>query len=71
MSSKRPDPLAYENKAFVESDEARPLRIMISDSRYGNTYTGGREAFTQGSYDLAELYRGVLAEGLTPCPLSS
>jgi len=28
MNSNRPDSLAYENKAFVESDEARPLRII-------------------------------------------
>jgi uncharacterized protein (TIGR00730 family) len=28
MNSGRPSTLAYENKAFVESDEARPLRII-------------------------------------------
>jgi hypothetical protein len=51
-----------------ESTAARPLAITISETRYGETYHGGREEFTTGSYDLAELYRGVIAEGLNPCP---
>jgi hypothetical protein len=46
---------------------AAPLRIRISDTTYGDTGRGGREEVTRGAYDLAELYRGVLAEGLTPC----
>ena len=44
-----------------------PLRVSISESTYGNTYYGGTEQVTGGSYDLAELYRGVLAEGLSRC----
>ena len=28
MNSNRPDSLAYEDKSFLESDEARPLRIL-------------------------------------------
>ena len=50
-----------------ESTVARPLRIAISESMYGETWRGGREETTTRSYDLAELYRGVLAEGLAPC----
>jgi hypothetical protein len=46
---------------------AMPLRIAISDTRYGNTYRGDEEKLTRNSYDIAELYRGVLAEGLKPC----
>jgi hypothetical protein len=51
-----------------ESTTAHPLRIFISESPYGATYRGGREELTTNSYDLAELYRGVIAEGLKPCP---
>ena len=47
-----------------------PLRLTISETTYGNVYRGGREELTRGRYDLAELYRGVLAEGLTRCPSS-
>jgi hypothetical protein len=47
--------------------DLRPLRIVIYESTFGDTYRGGSERFTRGSYDLAELYRGVLAEGLPPC----
>jgi len=50
-----------------ESTVAQPLRIMISESTYGETWRGGREELTTGSYDLAELYRGVIAEKLAPC----
>ena len=50
-----------------EHTVAQPLRIMISDSKYGVTWRGAREETTTGSYDLAELYRGVIAEGLEPC----
>ena len=32
-----------------------------------NTYRGGTEKLTRNSYDIAELYRGVLAEGLKRC----
>lgn len=44
-----------------------PLRVVISETTYGNTYNGGREQLTRGAYDLAALYRGVLGEGLKPC----
>lgn len=44
-----------------------PLRVMISETTYGNTYNGGTEQVTRGVYDLGELYRGVLDEGLAPC----
>jgi hypothetical protein len=50
-----------------ESAPPVPLRVSISESTYGNTYYGGTEQLTSRSYDLAELYRGVLAEGLSPC----
>ena len=49
------------------SAAAAPLRVMISDTPYGNVYNGEQERLTSGAYDLAELYRGVLAEGLQPC----
>jgi len=54
-----------------ESTVARPLRIAISESMYGETWRGGREETTTGSYDLAELYRGVIAEKLAPCAATS
>lgn len=47
--------------------EAAPLRVVIYETAYGNPAYGGSEQLTRGSYDLAELYRGVLAEGLSPC----
>ena len=46
---------------------ATPLRVMISESTYGDVFRGDRERVTEGAYDLAELYRAVLAEGLRPC----
>jgi hypothetical protein len=45
-----------------------PLRLMILETTYGAVYRGAREEVTRESYDLAELYRGVLAEGLARCP---
>jgi hypothetical protein len=53
--------------ALPESVAAAPLRVMISETTYGNVYNGGTERLTSGNYDLAEFYRGVLAEGLKPC----
>jgi hypothetical protein len=50
-----------------DSTAPQPLRITISDSPYGATWRGGREEITKNSYDLAALYRGVIAEGLKPC----
>jgi hypothetical protein len=49
-----------------DGPEARPLRVVIYETNYGNAASGG-ERFTRESYDLAELYRSVLAEGLSPC----
>jgi hypothetical protein len=46
---------------------ASPLRIVISETRYGDTYRGGQAQLTRNAYDVAELYRGVLSEGLKPC----
>jgi hypothetical protein len=50
------------------SSAAAPMRVMISDTKYGNVYDGDTERITGGAYDLAELYRGVLGEKLKPCP---
>src|SRR5262245_11927366 len=44
-----------------------PLRVVISETTYGRWYDGDPEQLTRGAYDLGELYRGVLAEGLKPC----
>lgn len=52
----------------IPADVVRsPLRVSISETPYGAEYRGGHEERTRGDYDLAELYRGVLAEGLPPC----
>jgi hypothetical protein len=53
--------------ALLDDVSAAPLRIVIYETTYGNTARGGREEVTRGAYDLAELYRGVLAEELKPC----
>ena len=50
-----------------DSSRREPLKISISDSRYGQTYDSGVERLTANAYDLAELYRNVLAEGIAPC----
>lgn len=50
-----------------ESTSAQPLRLVISESMFGATWRGGKEESTTGAYDLAELFRGVIAEGLEPC----
>jgi hypothetical protein len=50
-----------------EPSVAKPLRIMIYETSYGLPWRGGREESTRGAYDLAAMYRGVLAEGLKPC----
>ena len=44
-----------------------PLRVVISGARCGDLYNGSLERLTRGSYDLAEMYGDVLAEGLPPC----
>jgi hypothetical protein len=56
-----------------DSDSAAPapLRLAISETTYGNPYHGGQERLTRGTYDLGELYRGVLAEELSPCRIGS
>lgn len=52
------------------SAEAAPLRVMISETTYGTIFDGSPERLTRGTYDIAELFRGVLAEGLGPCPVA-
>ena len=47
-----------------------PLRVMISETTYGTVFDGNPERMTRGAYDIAELFRGVLAEGLGPCPVA-
>lgn len=44
-----------------------PLRVSISGTTYGAIYDGSPERLTRGAYDVGEMYRGVLAEGLEPC----
>ena len=57
-----------ETSSPLPADVIRsPLRVSISETPYGAEYRGGREERTRGDYDLAELYRGVLAEGLPAC----
>jgi len=53
-----------------EPSAARPLRVMIYETSYGLPWRGGREESTHGAYDLAAMYRGVLAEGLQPCKVA-
>ena len=48
--------------------DASPLRLAISETTYGAVYRGAREEMTHGAYNLVDLYRGVLAVGLKPCP---
>ena len=50
-----------------DSLEASPLRLAISETTYGIVYRGAREETTRGAYNLVDLYRGVLVEGLKPC----
>ena len=52
-----------------DSTTPAPLRLMISETTYGTMYSGNRERLTRGAYDIADLYRGVLSEGLAPCPV--
>jgi len=53
--------------SLPDSAAPSPLRLAISETTYGNPYRGGQEQLTRGTYDLGELYRGVLAEELSPC----
>jgi len=53
--------------SLPEPSVPEALRIEISDTRYGAPWRGGREESTRAAYDLAEMYRGVLAEGLEAC----
>jgi hypothetical protein len=52
------------------SAAAAPLRVMISETTYGTVFNGNPERLTRGAYDIAGLFRGVLAEGLGPCPMA-
>ena len=40
---------------------------MVSGTRCGDLYNVSPDRLTGGSYDLAEMYRDVLPEGLPPC----
>lgn len=55
--------------ALPESPTPKPLRLEISETPYGAPWRGGREESTHGAYDIGEMYRGVLAEGLQPCKI--
>jgi hypothetical protein len=43
------------------------LLVDISDSPYGAPWRGGREEATRNAYDVAAMYRALLAEGLPTC----
>ena len=44
-----------------------PLLVDISETSYGALWRGGREEPTRATYDVAAMYRAVLAEGLPAC----
>jgi hypothetical protein len=46
---------------------AGPLLVDISETSYGAPWRGGREEPTRTDYDVAAMYRAVLAEGLPAC----
>jgi hypothetical protein len=54
-----------------ENTTAQPLRLVISESMFGATWRGGKEETTTSAYDLAEMFRGVIAEGLAPCTVAT
>ncbi|HEX6158315.1 MAG TPA: hypothetical protein VFZ54_19970 [Burkholderiales bacterium] len=54
-------------RPLPEAREAAPLRVEIYESPYGSEARGGREERTLGAYDMATLYRNVVASGLPPC----
>jgi hypothetical protein len=56
--------------SLPEPSAPKPLRLDISETPYGAPWRGGREESTRAAYDLAEMYRGVLAEGLEPCKVA-
>jgi hypothetical protein len=54
-------------RPLPDSRPPGPLRVEIYDSPYGSPARGGREERTTGAYDMATLYRNVVASGLPPC----
>jgi hypothetical protein len=56
--------------SLPEPSAPKPLRLDISETPYGAPWRGGREESTRAAYDLAEMYRGVLAERLEPCKVA-
>jgi hypothetical protein len=54
-------------RPLPEARPAAPLRVEIYESPYGSAARGGREERTRGAYDMATLYRNVVASGLPAC----
>jgi len=54
-------------RPLPEARQAAPLRVEIYESPYGSAARGGREERTLGAYDMATLYRNVVAAGLPAC----
>jgi len=55
------------SRPLPDARPAAPLRVEIYDSPYGSAARGGREERTTGAYDMATLYRNVVASGLPAC----
>jgi len=55
------------SRPLPDAGAATPLRVEIYDSPYGSPARGGREERTTGAYDMATLYRNVVASGLPAC----
>lgn len=55
------------SRALPEARPAAPLHVEIYESPYGSAARGGREERTRGAYDMATLYRNVVASGLPAC----
>jgi hypothetical protein len=55
------------SRPLPEARPAAPLRVEIYESRYGSAARGGREERTRSAYDMATLYRNVMASGLPAC----
>src|SRR5215218_5209937 len=55
------------SRPLPEASQSMPLRVEIYESPYGSAARGGREERTLGAYDMATLYRNVIASGLPAC----
>jgi hypothetical protein len=55
------------SRPLPEARPAVPLRVEIYESPYGSAARRGREERTRGAYDMATLYRNVVASGLPAC----